>query len=89
MKNELVFEAEADEAGKVIFQKVPIGNYTIKVDATEDSNEAQKQVQIFIEEEKVYEKSLFIGVSLKRDQSVKFNFLEFENNTARQTREVA
>jgi FtsZ-interacting cell division protein YlmF len=62
---------------------VAVGNYTIKVEATEDSFEAEKQVQILIEEEKVYEKALFIGVNLKRDQSVKFNFLELDNNTSR------
>lgn len=38
------------------FTKVPVGNYILKVSETEEFEQNEKQVQILVEEERVYEK---------------------------------
>lgn len=64
-QKDLVLEDKTDEAGTVVFSKVPVGKYTIRVAETEEFDAAEKKVKILVEDERIYEKKLFVGVSLK------------------------
>jgi len=65
---------------------VPIGSYSLQVAETLWSHRETKEVQLLLEEDKVYEKQVFVGVRQKQDKLVHVNFLEQENDRSKQIR---
>jgi hypothetical protein len=54
IKNDLVHDGKTDTAGVVLFQKVPVGQYTIKVTGTTEFYDSEKVVSLLNEEDKCY-----------------------------------